>query len=870
MDDPSFVEAILLERLQVPGTRILFFTSEAYFSSRSESQKNLIQSNAKAQKLLSFLQEILVNYSALSVFQSEMFPSQAPEFPNLEGASQGAARVTDFLLNNGSKDFFMLLLNYWQREDPSFKDQVIFQMVVNLNSMVKQMTLMNDPTPAAAVFKDLLESNLLTGLVQKYLFNEAWNGNQVENLSILGGFLKPGLFPLAPYFGRLPNLPDPVRDKIAAEFKALRYQRDFDLTLKKYSDCKKVYTLVLTDILKILVKTERKLATEWLIDIVVKCGEKAKLGNKLSDNQVNINASDGFCLNLFDILLQLCQPIIEPGSNLVSKISDTFMAFNPKMSKVRETSLCNKIEKMSASPQEAGTVTEFYYCCCLMFHYSWNTAYDVIQDISRSSHRFQGSSNPAEKQYAEYLKDLQSCFLVNLQDNYRNSMILKLCNLTMKLILKWAGFNGKIPLPPPSPVLSIIPEFFLEDISEFYVAMLDLRTETLRSLSGSEISELLTAITVILMHPSHFTNPYTRAKLVKALSQMIVGKSGNELISGMNTNHLFQDYFIEGLIIFFNDIESGGSHSQFYDKFEYRHYASLIFDYLWKIPLYQQKTISLQGQPFFIKFINYLLNDMNYCLQEGIDSLLKIKKFRLRNPDELSNEEKEELSKISGSCKYMMGQSNEIIEMLKQISDWNSELFVTEEFGDRTAALLDNFLKYLRGPKCSELKIDNSEEFNFRPEQLLGSLIIIYLNISRHEKFFECLFKDERSFSIELFTRALNVFQKKPIISYEDKGRLREFIEKLRNFQGKQENIPDEDIPEEFLCEISCDLMKRPVRLPSGKAVDRVSIVRHLLSDEMDPFSRQPLKVEDLVEDLELKSRIDQWLASRGFHSNAN
>jgi ubiquitin conjugation factor E4 B len=42
-------------------------------------------------------------------------------------------------------------------------------------------------------------------------------------------------------------------------------------------------------------------------------------------------------------------------------------------------------------------------------------------------------------------------------------------------------------------------------------------------------------------------------------------------------------------------------------------------------------------------------------------------------------------------------------------------------------------------------------------------------------------------------------------------------------------------------------LMTDPVTLPSGQVVDRKNILRHLLSDPHNPFSRQPMKEEDLM-----------------------
>jgi hypothetical protein len=41
----------------------------------------------------------------------------------------------------------------------------------------------------------------------------------------------------------------------------------------------------------------------------------------------------------------------------------------------------------------------------------------------------------------------------------------------------------------------------------------------------------------------------------------------------------------------------------------------------------------------------------------------------------------------------------------------------------------------------------------------------------------------------------------------------------------------------------------------------RSTIERHLLSSETDPFSRAPLKLQQLQPDEELRARMQQWLA---------
>ena len=67
-------------------------------------------------------------------------------------------------------------------------------------------------------------------------------------------------------------------------------------------------------------------------------------------------------------------------------------------------------------------------------------------------------------------------------------------------------------------------------------------------------------------------------------------------------------------------------------------------------------------------------------------------------------------------------------------------------------------------------------------------------------------------------------------------------------------------MPDEFLDPLLAHIMTDPVKLPlSGMSIDRSTILQHLLNDGTDPFNRSPLKVEDLIPDTDLKSRIDAW-----------
>ena len=59
-------------------------------------------------------------------------------------------------------------------------------------------------------------------------------------------------------------------------------------------------------------------------------------------------------------------------------------------------------------------------------------------------------------------------------------------------------------------------------------------------------------------------------------------------------------------------------------------------------------------------------------------------------------------------------------------------------------------------------------------------------------------------------------------------------------------------------------LMEDPVLLPTSNiSIDRSTIKSHLLSDTTDPFNRMPLKIDDVLDNVELREKIQAWKASQ-------
>ena len=75
----------------------------------------------------------------------------------------------------------------------------------------------------------------------------------------------------------------------------------------------------------------------------------------------------------------------------------------------------------------------------------------------------------------------------------------------------------------------------------------------------------------------------------------------------------------------FVDVEQTGMASQFYDKFNIRYNISQILKSIWNDVVHRVKIVQLsRNTDFFVKFVNLLMNDTTYLLDECLSKLKEI------------------------------------------------------------------------------------------------------------------------------------------------------------------------------------------------------------------------------------------------------
>ena len=87
----------------------------------------------------------------------------------------------------------------------------------------------------------------------------------------------------------------------------------------------------------------------------------------------------------------------------------------------------------------------------------------------------------------------------------------------------------------------------------------------------------------------------------------------------------------------FLDIEQTGASTEFYDKFSIRYNISVILKSMWESNVHKIAIIkeSKSGKQF-VKFINMLMNDTTFLLDESMDTLKKIHELQ----EEMNDKEK--------------------------------------------------------------------------------------------------------------------------------------------------------------------------------------------------------------------------------------
>ncbi|KAM0261933.1 hypothetical protein ACHAQJ_001936 [Trichoderma viride] len=619
-------------------------------------------------------------------------------------------------------------------------------------------------------------------------------------------------------------------------------------------------------------------------------------------------ASDGFMMNVTTILDRFCEPFMENDFSKIDKIDVRYFRRQPRVDIVDETKLNADqaaADKYYAEKEdgESNFISEAFFLTLAAHHYGSEALNSQLKNLDREikylekhlkameAERSKVANAPHQlRLFEETLKRhtnvLEKTIALKysiegvLLDERMQSTSLRFMRYVAVWLLRIAtGSDYKpgtetetIKLPIEignSDAFAYLPEYTLQNIVDNFKFVF----RWLPTILPSAVGEEMIALCITFLRSSEqIKNPYLKSSLVSLLfsgtwpfMHLKRGVLGDQLISIKFAN----DYLLHALMKFYIECESTGANTQFYDKFNIRYEIFQVIKCVWVNDVYRQQLIkeSRVNRGFFVQFVNMLLNDTTYVLDEAFTKFPKMRGLERELEDRsLSTEDRqkkeEELQNLGSQATSYMQLANETLEMMKLFTKTLSEAFTMPEIVSRLASMLNYNLETLAGKKAAaELSVSNRDKYHFRPIQLLSDFVDIYLNLGASSVFIEAVAADGRSYKPDVLDRVSRILSSKHQKDPADIGRWDKLKLKFNEAKELQDQAELDlgDIPPEFEDPIMGELMKDPVLLPSRHIVDRSTIVQHLLSDPKDPFTRQPMTIEDAVPQTELKEKIEKW-----------
>uniref|UniRef100_A0A4W3H6N9 Ubiquitin conjugation factor E4 B n=1 Tax=Callorhinchus milii TaxID=7868 RepID=A0A4W3H6N9_CALMI len=415
-------------------------------------------------------------------------------------------------------------------------------------------------------------------------------------------------------------------------------------------------------------------------------------------------------------------------------------------------------------------------------------------------------------------------------------------------------------------VFAALPEFYLEDVAEFLLFIVQYSPQVLYEPCTQDV---VTFLIVFICSQNYIRNPYLIAKLVEVMfvTNPAVQPRTQKFYEILENHPLATKQLVPSLMKFYTDVEHTGATSEFYDKFTIRYHISTIFKSLWQNVAHQGTFMEeFNSGKQFVRYINMLINDTTYLLDESLDSLKRIHEVQeeMKNkerwdalPRDQQQSRQSQLTQDERVSRSYLALGAETVDMFHYLTKQVQKPFLRPELGPRLAAMLNFNLQQLCGPKCRDLKVENPEKYGFEPKKLLDQLTDIYLHLDC-PRFAKAIADDQRSYSKELFDEVILKMKKagiKSTIAIEKFRLLAEKVEEIVTKNARAE-IDYGDAPDEFRDPLMDTLMNDPVKLPSGTIMDRSIILRHLLNSPTDPFNRQHL-TENMLEPG--KGVYEQW-----------
>ena len=259
---------------------------------------------------------------------------------------------------------------------------------------------------------------------------------------------------------------------------------------------------------------------------------------------------------------------------------------------------------------------------------------------------------------------------------------------------------------------------------------------------------------------------------------------------------------------------------------------------------YKQVVVDLFEREYIDKFVHCLLENYDYFYRGFFTNIKLI--YDKKNDEEVGEEERTKF--INQKKIGLKWYQNELFTMNDFLVNVNI-LKSTTHIGirDKFASILGSNMETLVGKERAKLNIHEDNEY-FNPRKHLKNMYDMFYLLRCNVDFKKCLVAETRYLKTEYILKMTDILLKKNMILRSEADDLVELCTFIDNERAKEEE-DDDNIPEELLDPIMGTLIENPVVLPNSDTVmEKDVIIRHLMNNEENPFTREALTVKELEE----------------------
>ncbi|KAL3285242.1 hypothetical protein HHI36_019352 [Cryptolaemus montrouzieri] len=866
-----------------------------------------------------------------SVIKEEIFRNAATAYihPDIYFEQNLHEQLIDILKEEKlySEDFFRdlchAILNHEESDDSTLK-QVFESFVSILTTEIIKMPISTFDMRFFIVIKAfIMEENFAVAFMECIQPQKPNSGISFAT-TLLGSLINISILPKTPGSG-FEHFQNMLSQTIVETTESLLWEKAKLITEQIYQ--------IIFSLLKSGPIVKEKMLT-WLGLCLKANSDREKLWNaQVSPALFPANYStvtDGFMVQLGSILTRLCQPFCKDKKIL--KVDPTYCAVTNELLSGRQIHLPGMSEQTCLLPavQDDDNAVEqrlmadsfnFTTECFFMAHRTMHLGFAIAVDKAvRMNHeigRIERAYNEARQQAvgnSDFIDDLKDRLSSEMSKflSYKAQLsepnmlastfdlISSTCYWLCQVVVHQDSPTGNgyapmpevsfsFPLPDRIPnTLKCIPEFIVGNVVCFVVFLMRFSPKDLEEQGREKMEPILTFILMFMGNHGLIKNPHLRAQLAEALEALLpVHREESSYTNNFQRSLLFSNYefkkqVVRSLLEVFVGIEMTGQSVEFEQKFNYRRPMYGVMEYLWDREEYQhffrelaeeaEENMEAVSPPIFLRFINLLMNDAVFLLDESLTNMAKLREMQAaRDSGEWDRLPLRERTQNLGYLRHtgiiarfdnILGRDT--IMALEKLTSKITIVFTHSTMVDRMAAMLNYFLLNLVGPNMKNFKVKDQKEYHFDPAETVLKICKIYINLKESDAFCLAVSQDGRSYSPNLFSLAEGVLVRIGGSSFIQE--MQELAEKVAakaaEYQVNEEAVAE--APEHFLDPIMSTLMTDPVILPSSRQiVDRTTIARHLLSDQTDPFNRSPLSMDQIIPHTELAKEIKEWIDER-------